>query len=98
MRLKVSAKSLSKSVPKNISIPYGAIKSSDIFLYIESDNVFQFLMVRLKAKPHIPDVQWILGFQFLMVRLKGLLNPRHNRFTFISIPYGAIKRTPTGHK
>ena len=31
VRLKVSSKSLSKSVPKNISIPYGAIKSQTGF-------------------------------------------------------------------
>ena len=54
-----------------ISIPYGSIKSFAPILKQFGPQVFQFLMVRLKAEESteykLPDAT----FQFLMVRLKA---------------------------
>ncbi len=36
-------------MPKNISIPYGAIKSFHNVLFYKNFYLFQFLMVRLKV-------------------------------------------------
>jgi len=55
-----------------ISIPYGAIKSIEEFIFREVFFTFQFLMVRLKDVS--AEFLETLGkqFQFLMVRLKGV--------------------------
>ena len=56
-----------------ISIPYGSIKRSSLFALSIAKAIFQFLMVRLKAVPHL-SAFYPTVFQFLMVRLKVWLN------------------------
>ena len=56
---------------KNISIPYGAIKSKKRDALRKAIETFQFLMVRLKVR-HTCATAIIKGFQFLMVRLKEI--------------------------
>ena len=55
--------------------------------------MFQFLMVRLKARQvDFPDYKSI-EFQFLMVRLKAAVMMSVYQPEFVvSIPYGSIKR------
>ena len=54
-------------------------------------SVFQFLMVRLKDEAR-PGMRTCRKFQFLMVRLKAISAINAMFFSFISIPYGSIKR------
>ena len=53
---------------------------------------FQFLMVQLKGLQCIRRAYRVLPFQFLMVQLKESFTVGDCNFTFISIPYGSIKR------
>ncbi len=74
-----------------ISIPYGAIKSDYYQNTSVIPQIFQFLMVRLKAKREPVATSLALSFQFLMVRLKDYFERGITMSDLISIPYGAIK-------
>ena len=58
-----------------ISIPYGSIKSVPTISDSCINQIFQFLMVRLKADTPQAIINQFVEFQFLMVRLKVKVVP-----------------------
>ena len=64
---------------KQISIPYGAIKSEVGQIIYTVAEEFQFLMVRLKVSCPKAFSQVCFLFQFLMVRLKEILSRLKNQ-------------------
>ena len=67
------------------------LKEKQYYLYSRQD-LFQFLMVRLKDFRVVGIIGSPSPFQFLMVRLKVLMSGIPIWRNWISIPYGAIKR------
>ena len=94
--IKGATRPLPSSRNHEISIPYGSIKSAPADNLPGIDDIFQFLMVRLKEKAR-KTLKTQDKFQFLMVRLKEIeLTGTSFNTHLISIPYGSIKsRTAT---
>ena len=77
-----------------VSIPYGAIESANILNTCEIISLFQFLTVRLRAKP-AQAINATFKFQFLTVRLRDHGMTDKKETTLVSIPYGAIESRST---
>ena len=73
-----------------ISIPCGAIRSSNAYNLTVQVPLFQFLVVRLEVTEWEYCIVHII-FQFLVVRLEGYTIQLSGRLSIISIPCGAIR-------
>ena len=76
---------------KQISIPYGAIKSSPPSKPITPVNAISIPYGAIKRNVEYNTNIISIEFQFLMVRLKDCYKNHLIKIYEISIPYGAIK-------
>ena len=92
VRLKDQSTCTLAGITCQISIPYGAIKSFDTITIGANAYLFQFLMVRLKAKGLLYRY-FIKAISIPYGAIKSFSKCIiANCLQIISIPYGAIKR------